>query len=178
MVNDFVTGAIGTDRAETIIPPLGTQLLPAARTADVPVIYVNDAHLPTDPELDIWGEHAMKGSNGAETVPKLEPHEQDVVLEKRFYDAFYETGLDSYLRFLKIDTVILAGLHTNMCIRHTAASALFHGYSIVVPENGVNAFTEEDHQNGLAYLEQVYDADIVTIEQLTERWKASPKQRQ
>ncbi|MBR0222648.1 MAG: isochorismatase family protein, partial [Bacteroidales bacterium] len=45
MLNDFVTGALGCDRAREIVPATA-QLLNAARAAGVPVIFCNDAHLP------------------------------------------------------------------------------------------------------------------------------------
>ncbi len=36
----------------------------------------------------------MRGTPGAETIPELKPEPKDIVLEKRTYSAFYETGLD------------------------------------------------------------------------------------
>jgi len=77
MLNDFVTGEIGTDRAERIIPTLRDELLPSAHAHDVRVIYSNDAHRPEDFELEVWGEHAMRGTEGAEVIPELEPAETD-----------------------------------------------------------------------------------------------------
>ncbi len=75
MVNDFVTGEIAAERAQRIIPTLREDLLPAARENDVRVIYANDAHRPEDTELDVWGEHAMRGTEGAEVIPELTPEE-------------------------------------------------------------------------------------------------------
>lgn len=170
MVNDFVTGVIAAERAERIIPVLRDDLLPAARANDVRVIYVNDAHRPEDTELEVWGEHAMRGTEGAEVIPDLAPEPEDDVFEKRFYDAFYETGLDAHLRSLGVDRVILTGLHTNMCARHTSASAFFKGYDIAVPEDCVDAFSEAAHESGLEYLEDVYGAEITSSEALIEEW--------
>ena len=170
LVNDFVTGAIGTERSLDIVSPIEEALLPAAREAGVPVIYANDAHRPEDFELEIWGEHAMRGTEGAEVIPRLSPTEGDHVFEKRFYDAFYETGLDAHLRSLSVDRVVLTGLHTNMCVRHTAASAFFRGYDVVVPTDCVTAFSESDHLDGLDYLEDVYGAELTTADELVTEW--------
>ena len=170
MVNDFVTGVIAAERAQRIIPSLRDDLLPAARENDVHVIYANDAHRPEDTELEVWGKHAMRGTEGAQVIPELTPADQDDVFEKRFYDAFYETGLDAHLRSLDVDRVIPTGLHTNMCARHTSASAFFRGYDIAVPKDCVNAFDEEAHQNGLEYLEEVYGATITSADELIEEW--------
>ncbi len=172
MLNDFVTGKIAAERAEHIIPELD-RLIAAARETGVPVIYVNDAHRPEDFELDVWGEHAMRGTEGAAVIPELEPGPDDHVFEKRTYDAFYGTGLDEHLRSLDVSRVVLTGLHTNMCIRHASAGAFFRGYDIVVPENCVEAFSEEDHRRGLEYLRDVYNVDITTADELIEGWQAT-----
>ncbi|WP_142856090.1 cysteine hydrolase family protein [Salinigranum halophilum] len=170
MLNDFVTGEIAAERAERIIPTLRDDLLPAAREHGVRVVYVNDAHRPEDFELKIWGEHAMQGTDGAAVIPELTPAPEDDVFEKRFYDAFYETGLDQHLRSLGVDRVVITGLHTNMCVRHTAASAFFNGYDVAVPEDCADAFTEAEHEQGLEYLEYVYHAERTSAAALVDGW--------
>ena len=37
------------------------------------VVFSNDAHEPGDPELRVWGEHAMAGTPEAQVIPQLEP---------------------------------------------------------------------------------------------------------
>jgi nicotinamidase-related amidase len=171
MLNDFVTGKLETKRAKKIVPPL-QRLVVAARKNKVPVIYSNDAHYPQDIEVTSkWGAHAIKGTEGAKVIPELEPDEKkDYIVEKRVYSGFYETGLDSLLRSLYkgegVKTVVLGGAHLQMCIRHTAADAFFRGYQIVVASDGVEAFTVEDHEQGLKYLETVYNAKILSVNEI------------
>jgi nicotinamidase-related amidase len=170
MLNDFVTGGLKCERAVNIIPHL-QKLLSAARKSKVPVIYSNDAHLPVDEEVvERWGKHAIKGTRGAEVIPELKPKKGDYVVEKRTYSGFHETGLDMLLRSLYhgdgVKTVILTGLHTNICVRHTAADAFFRGYKIVVAKDGVEAFTQEDHEQGLKYLKNIYNAKILTVDKV------------
>jgi nicotinamidase-related amidase len=170
MLNDFVSGKLEAKRARRIIPNI-QRLLAAARESGVPVVYSNDAHYPQDVEVTRkWGAHAIKGTKGAEVIPELVPSSRDYVVEKRTYSGFFETGLDSLLRSLYdgegVKTVILCGLHTNMCVRHTAADAFFRGYNIIVAEDGVEAFTEEDHVQGLKYLEYVYNAKIMKVDDI------------
>ena len=168
MLNDFVTGALKVQRANSIIAPL-QRLVVAARKNNVPVIYSNDAHYPQDVEITRkWGNHALKGTEGAKVIPELQPDEtKDYIVEKRTYSGFYETGLDSLLRGLYkgegAKTVVLGGLHTHMCVRHTAADAFFRGYHIVIAKDGVEAFTQEDQEQGLKYLEYVYNAKIMLV---------------
>lgn len=163
--NDFFTGPLKTKRVPTIIQPL-QRLLVAAHKNSVPVIYSIDSHYPQDVEVTRkWGNHAIKGTPGAEVIPELAPDKADYMVEKRTYSGFYETGLDPLLRSLYsgdgVKTVILGGVHTNMCIRHTSADAFFRGYHIVIVEDGVEAFTEKDHKEGLKYLEYVYNAKVL-----------------
>ena len=170
LLNDFVTGKIATERAKNVIPNL-RKLVEAARQNNIPVIYSNDAHYPQDVEVTRkWGEHAIKGTEGAKVIPELEPKEKDYVIEKRTYSSFYETGLESLLRSLYdgegVKTLVLGGLHTNICVRHTAADAFFRGYKIVVANDGVEAFTQEDHEEGLKYLEYVYNAKIMSVNEI------------
>ncbi|MFQ6065559.1 MAG: cysteine hydrolase family protein, partial [Candidatus Bathyarchaeia archaeon] len=145
MLNDFVTGKLKTERAKHIIPNI-KKLIQTARKADVPVIYSNDAHLPVDSELHKWGGHAMKGTEGAEVIPQLKPSGGDYVLEKRTYSGFFETGLDLLLRDMDVDTIVLTGLHTNICVRHTAADGFFRGYRIVVPKDATEALSDQEYQ--------------------------------
>jgi nicotinamidase-related amidase len=170
MLNDFVTGEIKTERARHIVPRL-KKLVEAARKHELPVVYSNDAHLPEDHEVvERWGRHAIRGTKGAQVIPELKPEKKDYVVEKRAYSGFFDTGLDSLLRSLYrgegAKTVILGGLHTNLCVRHTAADAFFRGYKIIIAKDGVEAFTQEDQEQGLKYLEYAYNAKIMTVDQI------------
>lgn len=172
MVNDFLYGKLASERALAIIPNLKT-LLEAARAAGKPVIFANDAHLPTDPEMRVWGEHAMKGTPEAQVIAELQPADTDFILEKRNYSSFQETGLELLLRTLDVDTVVVTGLHTHMCCRHTAADAFQRGFKVIGVPDCMNAFTEEDHLSGLDYLKNVYGARLVSSTDLAAEWTAS-----
>ena len=170
MLNDFVTGKLAVDRAKHIVPNL-RRLIEAARDSGMPVIYSNDAHYTEDWEVtEKWGEHAIKGTKGAEVIPELKPTEKDYIIEKRTYSSFYETRLDQLLRSLYsgegVKTVILGGMHTHICIRHMAADAFFRKLKIIIAKDGVEAFTQKDHELGLKYLEYVYNAKILTIDEI------------
>ncbi len=174
MLVDFVTGDLKLDRAKPVVPKI-KRLVENARKYKVPVIYSNDAHLPVDHEVvERWGRHAIKGTKGAQVMPELKPTTNDYVVEKRAYSGFFETGLDSLLRSLNkgegVRTIILCGLHTHICVRHTAADAFFRGYEIIIAKDGVEAFTDEEQKQGLAYLKDVYHARIMTIDQITKEF--------
>jgi nicotinamidase-related amidase len=160
MLEDFVYGSLKNERSKRIIPNIA-KLLDHARKNGWVVVFANDAHLPGDPEEKVWGAHALAGSPGAEVIKELAPQKGDFVIGKRTYSAFYETGLDLILRELKVEEVIITGQHTHICVRHTSADAFARNYSITIPEDCVESFTDDDHQGGLKYLEMCYKAHIV-----------------
>jgi len=166
MLNDFVTGALACERGKAIVPATA-RLLDAAREAGVPVIFCNDAHLPEiDHELKLWGNHAIAGTPGAEVIPELKVSDKDYIMPKRRYSGFFQTNLDILLRELGVKTVIMTGLHTHMCVRHTSADAYQLGYNVVVAKEATDAFTEEDYKIGLAYLKTCYGADALSNDEL------------
>ena len=95
MLNDFVTGALACDRGKAIVPATA-RLLDAAREANIPVIFCNDAHLPgIDRELMIWGDHAIVGTEGAKVIPELNLCEKDFVGTLKAVRAMgYDGGID------------------------------------------------------------------------------------
>ena len=166
MLNDFVYGALACDRGKAIIPATA-ELLDAARKAGVPVIFCNDAHIKgIDRELKLWGDHAIAGTEGAQVIPELKAGEGDYIVPKRRYSGFFQTDLDILLKELGVKTVIMTGLHTHMCVRHTSADAYSLGYDVIVAKQATDAFTEEDYASGLAYLKTCYGADALTNEEL------------
>jgi nicotinamidase-related amidase len=167
MLKDFVDGSLANPRAQRIVEPL-KQLLAHARENGWVVVFSNDAHRPGDPELKIWGEHAMAGDPGAEVIDELrpEPSERELVSPKRGYGAFDGTGLDEQLRGLGVDEVVVTGQHTHICVRHTSYGALIRGYDITVPRDAVCAFEGVDEDDALEYLRSVYGARIVTVDEL------------
>ncbi len=173
MIREFVTGRLGGPHAQSVVPGI-ERLVDAARRSGSPVIYITDAHLPgVDHEFEIWGSHAVAGSPEAEMVPELEPGEGDHRLYKRRYSAFYATGLDALLRELKVDTVVLTGVLTNICIQHTAADAYFRGYRVVVPTDCVNALTPGEQETSLAFMERMYNAMLTDSGKAMEMLEAS-----
>ena len=166
MINDFVTGALKNERASRIIPNI-QRLLDFARKKKIPVIYTNDTHLPgIDEEFEIWPQHALVGTKGAEVIEELKPVKGDYVLQKRRYSAFFGTYLDLLLRELKVDTLVLVGLVTNVCIQNTAGDAFFRGYRVIVPEDCVEATSEEAQKAGIEYMKTIYGCKITNLDEL------------
>ena len=168
MLNDFVTGSLGCDRAKAIVEPLRL-LLEEARNHKVHVIFCKDSHLKgVDKELKLWGDHAIRRTKGAEVIPELPIGEKDYVISKRRYSSFFQTDLDLLLKELGVDTVVITGLHTHMCCRHTGADAYQNNYEVIFAKEATNAFTEEDYQYGLKYAKECYGAPSLSNKELFE----------
>jgi nicotinamidase-related amidase len=165
MLNDFVDGKLANPKAQKITPPL-QRLLEHAREQGWVVVFSNDAHDPGDPELKVWGEHAMAGDPGAEVIEELTPREGEIISEKHHYGAFDETGLDEQLRERGVDEVVLTGQHTHICVRHSAYGALIRGYEITIPRFAVCGFEGVNEEDALEYLKATYGANITTVDEL------------
>lgn len=169
MINDFVTGVFKSERAVKIVPNI-KRLLKFARKQGVPIVYATDAHLPNvDPEFEVWGPHAIKGSWGAEIIDELKPEKGDFRVLKRKYSAFQGTDLDMLLRELKIYTLILTGVVTDICIQHTAADAFFRGYRVIVPQDCVEAVDAPTQNAAIKFLRKAYGAQITTTKELIKK---------
>ena len=167
MLNDFVDGSLANPRAQRIIEPI-QRLLAHARDHGWVVVFSNDAHESDDPELEVWGAHAMAGDPGAQVIDELQPKPGpgELVSPKRAYGAFDGTDLDERLRGLGVDEVVVVGQHTHICVRHTSYGALIRGYEITVPRDAVCAFEGVNEEEALEYLRSVYGARITTVGEL------------
>jgi nicotinamidase-related amidase len=173
MLNDFVKkdGKLPLERAGRIIPNIA-KLLDEARQAKVPIVYAGDAHLKSDPEIPLWGEHAMKGTPGSQIIDDLKPAPGDYVFEKRTYSAFHDTGVDLLLRDLGVNRILITGMATNICDLHTAGDAFKRGYGIEIVEDCVDAFSEKDHEDGMKFMKTMYNAGSVKSSELIDEWKS------
>jgi nicotinamidase-related amidase len=165
MLNDFVDGKLANPKAQGIIEPL-QRLLAHARDDGWVVVFSNDAHQPDDPELRVWGEHAMAGTPEADVIPQLEPRQGEILSPKRVYGAFDFTSLDEQLKERGVDEVVITGQHTHICVRHSSYGALIRGYRITIPRDAVCGFEGVDEDDALAYLEMAYGAELTTVDQL------------
>lgn len=166
MLNDFVDGKLANPKAQAIIPPL-EQLLAHAREEGWVVVFSNDAHQPDDPELRVWGEHAMAGTPAAEVIAPLAPRDGEIISPKRGYGAFDFTGLDEQLAARGVTDVVVTGQHTHICVRHSSYGALIRGYGIEIPRDCVCGFEGVDEDDALTYLEMAYGATITSVAELT-----------
>ncbi len=155
MQRDFIDqGApIECPGGREIIPSI-QQLLNLARQKGLPVIYTQEAHRAQGVDFgrELDGEepvHCVEGTLGVEIVPDLAPQPGDFLIVKRRYSAFFATDLDVLLRGLGVDTLVLTGVATDVCVRATAQDAQQLNYWVIVPEECMAGTSVEQHRAAL-----------------------------
>jgi nicotinamidase-related amidase len=163
---DLVNKNDERQQAVAAFAPEMTAFLQAVRDLDVPVIHLQLINLPDDPKAERYGDWlpVTKGSDGARIMEEfLAPG--DIVMEKNKDSGFFDTDLDDTLRELGVDTLIITGMQTQICVQTTAADAFFRGYNVIVPPDGVVSARPEDQQRALDWLGS-YCASIVAFDDL------------
>ena len=149
-------GTVFVPDAAVIVPTVA-RLLEIARSAGVPVVFVvhqirpdgADAQSPFWIEAESVGDlypnvrEQVVGSRWTELADGLEPHEGDYVLPKKRYGAFSGNDLHFLLRNLGVETLVLAGVETEICILATAFHAFNEDYRVVVASDGTAGLDAE-----------------------------------
>jgi nicotinamidase-related amidase len=152
MLNDFIDekGALLCKNGQRIVPKI-RELVDFSHNQNIQVVHVQEAHRKNDRDFRVRPVHAIKGTWGSEFIPELQPEEDkgDYVVQKRRHSAFSYTDFDLFLREEEIDTVVLTGVWTNVCVRSTASDALYHGYNVICISDATDSQTDEMHVSGL-----------------------------
>lgn len=154
MLNDFIdpNGSLFCPAGRDIIPNIQKLVETAhANSEDMRVVFVQEAHRKGDADFKVRPVHAIKGTWGSDFIPELRPDEEkdDYIVQKRRHSSFTFTDLDLYLREEKVDTVVVTGVWTNVCVRSTASEALYHAYNVIAVSDACASKDEEMHQGGL-----------------------------
>lgn len=165
MQNDFASPGGMFDRAgvdvrdiQAIVAPTA-RLLDAARAAGLLVVYLKMGFQPDlsdagGPDSPTWLKHVpfgigteVRAPDGAasrilvretwntDIVDGLQPHETDEVIYKNRYSGFYGTDLHERLRASRIETLIVVGATTSVCVESTVRDAMFRDYRCLVVED-------------------------------------------
>lgn len=162
MLNDFVKegGSLIVPEAVNLIPIIKRRQ-DDARSQGIPIIYLTDAHRPDDPEFEMWPPHAVPGTWGQQVIDELKPQSEDYVLPKRRYSGFFGTQLELVLRELGVDTLIITGVLTNICVFFTAIHAKALAYRVIVPKDSVASTSKEDHEWALRQMKDLHGIEVI-----------------
>ena len=135
-------------------------VLEAARAAGIAVIHTREGHRPdlTDApptklargKLQVgigdggpMGRVLVRGEHGHDIIPELYPQGDEPVVDKPGKGAFYETDLHLILQNRRIETLIVCGVTTEVCVHSTVREANDRGYECVVLSNCVGSYFPE-----------------------------------
>jgi maleamate amidohydrolase len=143
-----------------------------ARAKGMPVIWSRVGYMENAADAGVWGtrtdtpdslQNIKYGSDRHAYDPRCEIGADDMQFTKRMPSAFFETPLLSYLKFHKVDTVIVTGGSTSGCVRATAVEALSHGFRTIVPIETTADKHESYHFANLTDLQLKY-ADVEPVQ--------------
>lgn len=103
-------------------------LIDKARSAGVPVVFVQHRSDDQPDDPDLIGVH-----------PKLGRKASEPVIEKRFGSAFFKTDLEKTLANLGAKTLCVCGLATFGCVNATVMCAVCNGYETIVVKDAHGA---------------------------------------
>lgn len=173
MLNDFV-GEKATLRcpgADEIVPNLQRLIKWVRNRKDdnIHLVYIQEAHRKNDADFRVRPVHAVKGTWGSDFIQELYPEEGEYIVQKRRHSGFAYTDLDLYLREENIDTVVVTGVWTNVCVRSTASDALYHAYKVITLSDGCASKTKEMHEYGLKDLSLF--TKVMSIDEYIKAWE-------
>ncbi len=134
--------------------PQFTAFLDEVRRRGHAVYHLQLINLPDDLNANRRADGSLPLQRGTEGAAILADFlaEGDVIVEKTKDSGFYETELNDRLQADGIDTVLVTGLQTQICVQTTAADAFFRGYNVWVNSDCVVSDNPEDRDRSLAWL--------------------------
>jgi nicotinamidase-related amidase len=147
------------------VKPCGA-LLEAARSRRMLVTHTREGHRPDmsdapkakvergAPHLRIgakgpMGRILIRGEAGHDIIPALYPKGDEPVVDKPGKGAFYATDLHAILTGRDIETLIVCGVTTEVCVHTTVREANDRGFKCIVPADCCGSYFPEFHEVGL-----------------------------
>lgn len=173
MLNDFVgeKAPLRCPGGEEIIPDLQRlfKWVRGRENDDIHIVHIQEAHRENDADFRVRPRHAVKGTWGSDFIKELYPIEGEYIVPKRRHSGFAHTDLDLYLREENIDTVVVTGVWTNVCVRSTATDALARAYKVITLSDGCASKTKEMNEYGLNDL-SIF-TKVMTIDEYIDAWE-------
>ena len=169
--NDFLDRIEPESRADLIRKT--NDLIDIFRVSGCSVIWVKQTFKPdlSDAFLEMKDRHisvAIEGTPGSEISSELAKHEQDKIVVKKRYSAFFGTNLEEILSDLDPDAITLAGVNTHACIRTTAVDAYQRDMRVVLASECIDSHDREQALASMAYMDKKI-AVAMTNEQIAAR---------
>lgn len=130
-----------------------------ARKAGVPIIYVNDNFGRWKSDFRRTVDHCERFGRGRDVVRLLQPEENDYFVLKPKHSGFFSTTLETLLRYLRTQTLILTGIAGNFCVLFTANDAYMRDFDLWVPSDCTVSNTKRENEEALRLMRKFLKAD-------------------
>jgi nicotinamidase-related amidase len=147
------------------IAPLAA-LMAAWRVAGLPIIHTREGHMPDlsdcppaklnrgAPSMRIgdpgaFGRILIRGEYGHDIIDELQPRPDEKVIDKPGKGAFYATDLSETLDKSGIETLVVTGVTTEVCVHTTVREANDRGYECLILADCVGSYFPEFQRVGL-----------------------------
>lgn len=160
VINDFDFPE--ADQLLKFARPMAKKLLWLKRRvqkANIPVIYVNDNFGRWKSDFRHTFEHCAKNGRAGELVRFLRPEENDYFVLKPKHSGFFSTTLETLLRYLETQTLILTGIAGNFCVLFTANDAYMRDFNLFVPSDCTVSNTKRENDSALELMKKFLKAD-------------------
>ena len=97
-----------------------------------------------------------RGTFEHEVIGSLAPVAGELVVDKNTSSPFNSTGIEGLLRNMDVETLVLAGMATDMCVETTARDAADRGFNVIVAEDATATFFEHHHRAALSGFARVF----------------------
>jgi nicotinamidase-related amidase len=140
------------------------EVLALARLHRMPVVHCREGHRPGhDFEHRKLPVHDIVGSFDAQPAPGFEVGDEEMLVQKRRFSAFFATDLDLLLRERNVDRLVVVGVKSHVCIRATIEDAFAYGYEVFL----IRECTGSNHSHlNEATLEDIerYMGSVISLE--------------
>jgi ureidoacrylate peracid hydrolase len=176
---------LGYENAASVIAPVA-RLLAAAREAGIPIFQTRYTLKPDYSDAGLLNEMypTMKDSGGMveqtwdnAIIDELEPREGEVVIDKTRYSAFVGTDFGDRLAELDVDTLIVCGVTTEICVESTVRDAFARDIRIIVPSDATQAADTQRHEDALRVIAYGFGT-VTTVAELEEALARLPQPAQ
>ncbi len=147
------------------------RLVPVARSAGIPVIFTEVLYKPGGGDGGAFFHKAgaalscfEAGRDSQRLADGLTMDADDILISKQYPSAFFGTSLASTLHWLRVDTVLLAGVTTSGCVRASCVDSMSHGFITIVISDAVGDRAQGPHDANLYDMSAKY-ADLCTTDE-------------
>jgi nicotinamidase-related amidase len=130
-----------------------------AKRAGIPCVYVNDNFGRWRSDLRSLVEHCRKGK-AREIVDLLRPEKDDYFVLKPKHSGFFSSTLETLLRYLGAERLIITGIAGNYCVLFTANDAYMRDYKLIVPVDCTVSNTARENRDALTLMKNYLKADV------------------